>query len=73
MISRYGGFSFDIGRSAASINESEVLQIIRAALPNASSTEEVQELADGAEDILDIVNIDENMKVGGKLRCSLLI
>ena len=63
---RYGGFSFDVGGSEAYVNESNILAIIRAALPSASDIGEARDLADALEDLLNTVNIHKNIKVGGQ-------
>lgn len=60
---RYGGFSFDIGGSEATVNVSDVKDIMEALFPTPDLPTEPDDLAVALEDILDEVNIHENIKV----------
>ena len=60
---RYGGFSFDVGGSKATVNESDILDIMRAVFPNASNIDEARTISEAIEGVLDVVNIHENIKV----------
>lgn len=58
---RFGGFSFDVGGSEATINESDIESIIEGLMPNRSII--AADIAESIEDLLDSVNIHENIKV----------
>ena len=45
------------------MNESDILEIMRAVFPNASNIDEARTISEAIEGVLDVVNIHENIKV----------